>query len=97
MTTKTTILKGDGSKIEHSGTSGVTITLDANRQPPYINIEYDMVSGPEMITMVKDLLSLVYERMPGVAENAIKYFAEENDLIDYENGQVHIKWKKGEN
>jgi hypothetical protein len=96
MVTKTIIVKGDGSTIEHSGTSGVTITLDANKKTPYINIEYDMVSGTEMITMIKDLLGMVYERMPGVAENAIKYFAEENDLVDDKTGLVHVRWKKAE-
>lgn len=94
MTTKTTIVKEDGNTIEHKGTSGVTITLDANRSPPYIDIEYDMVSGAEMITMIKDLLGLAYERMPGVAENAIARFVEENDMVDNVTGLAHIKWKK---
>lgn len=96
MTTRTAILKNDGSVIKHVGTSGVTITLDADRTPPYIDIEYDMVSGPEMITMIKDLLGMVYERMPGVVENAIARFAEDNNLVVFEKGQAHIKWKKGD-
>ena len=92
--TKTIIEKANGELVEHIGTSGITITLDGDRIPPFINIEYDMVSGPEMVTMIKDLLLMAYEGMPGVAENATARFFEEAGLLDKSTGFARVKWKR---
>lgn len=87
---------GETIKKAHSGTSGMTITLDTSQTPPQIQIEY-FGQKEELITMLGDALVMFkdYPGTEGVSENAIKNFLQESNMVD-KFGVAHIQYKKGE-
>lgn len=84
---------GKTIKPSHSGSAGITITLDASKKPAEIFIEY-FGTDEMMTTMAGDLLVMLHDRIPGAAQNAIKNYLEATNQVTKDGKMAHIKYEK---
>lgn len=84
----------DGKEIAHTGTSAITLALirwDKNSPEAHIQIEWEVASKEELLTMATDFLKWLDEIGGGIVENAIYNFGEDTGRMESQG--IRLKYK----
>jgi len=91
---QTKLQRTDGKQISHTGTSAVTLTLirwTPEDSDAHIEIEWEVASKEELLTISTDFLKWMDQIGGGIVENAIANFAKETGRL--KDGAIHLKYK----